>query len=89
MEAKTPPHKVLRDGAIKASLWTNSSDKGEFFSVSFARTYEKDGTLADSFSFSVNDLLKLSELARQAYHLARAEQASLNRFPNEEATLEA
>lgn len=67
-EAPNRPADVLRDGALKASIWRNESDKGPFFSTVLAKTYEdRNGNLRDTHSFSGTDLLRVSELARQAY----------------------
>ena len=71
-EAKRP-EATLRDGSVKASIWRNDADDGAFRSTTFARTYEdKEGTLRDTHSFSGTDLLKVSELSRQAYNKSRA-----------------
>lgn len=67
------PEATLRDGDIKASIWRNESKDGAYHSTSFARTYtDKDGNPRDAQSFSGTDLLKLSELSRQAYNKSRA-----------------
>ena len=69
-ETKQRPVETLRDGAIKASIWRNEGEKGAFFAVTFARTYEKDGNLQDTNSFSGVDLLRLARLADKAYDRA-------------------
>ena len=62
------PADVLRDGALKATIWRNQGDDGAFYSTSLTRTYEdRDGNPRDAHSFSGGDLLKVSELARKAY----------------------
>lgn len=61
------PVEVLRDGFLKATIWQNEGEKGVYFTASLAKTYEKDGSLHDSQSFSSTDLLPVAELARQAY----------------------
>lgn len=66
--SNNPPAKIIRDGDLKASIWKNENDKGSFFSTTLAKTYTADnGSVRDTTSFSSNDLLRLSELARQAY----------------------
>ena len=66
------PEATLRDGSIKASIWRNEAEGGPFRSTTFARTYEdKDGNTRDAHSFSGTDLLKVSELSRQAYNKSR------------------
>jgi cell wall assembly regulator SMI1 len=79
-KTKQRPVETLRDGAIKAAIWKNESEKGAFFSVTFARTYkDKDGDLQDTESFSGSQLLRLARLADKAYErtakLAQAERA--------------
>ena len=74
---KTRPVETLRDGAIKAAIWKNESEKGVFFAVTFARTYtDGDGNLQDTDSFSGSQLLRLARVAEKAYDrtgkLARA-----------------
>ncbi|MDF1722447.1 MAG: hypothetical protein P1U65_17370 [Minwuia sp.] len=62
------PEDVLRDGNLKASIWRNGSERGDYFATTFARTHkDDDGNLRDSHSFIGTDLLKLSELARRSY----------------------
>lgn len=64
-----PPLAVLRDGAIKASIWENQGERGAYLTTKFAKTYEdQQGQVRDTNGFSQSDLLKVSELARQAYH---------------------
>lgn len=68
--SKEPPIEVLRDGAIKASIWRNEGDKGEFLTVTFARTYtDQNGDLKDTSAYTGRDLLVVSELAREAYRV--------------------
>jgi hypothetical protein len=68
---KTRPVETLRDGAIKAAIWKNESENGDFFAVTFARTYKagKDD-LRDTDSFSGAQLLRLARLAEKAYDRA-------------------
>ncbi|WP_211274825.1 hypothetical protein [Thalassospira alkalitolerans] len=66
------PEATLRDGSVKASIWRNEGDNGTFHSTAFARTYEDgEGNPRDTNSFTGTDLLKVSELARQAYNKSR------------------
>jgi len=67
---KNQPASVIRDGNLKATLWSNQSDKGVYVSTTFAKTYEgRDGQVKDTSSFSGTDLLRISELAKKAYAL--------------------
>jgi hypothetical protein len=64
----TPPAQTLRDGALFAKIWRNSSEKGTFYSVQLGRTYSDDqGNLHDSGSFSNSELLRIARLAQIAY----------------------
>lgn len=80
---KQRPAETLRDGAIKAAIWKNESEKGDFFAVTFSRTYkDSDGNLQDTESFSGTQLLLLARLADQAYNrtskLTKAARAAAN-----------
>lgn len=67
-EQTRQPADVIRDGALKATIWRNEGEDGPFYSTSLARTFEdREGNLRDAHSFSGSDLLKVSELARKAY----------------------
>ena len=62
------PIKTLRIGRIKAAVWQNTSEKGTFFNVSFARMYvDEQKQFHDVDSFGRDDLLVLSKLADQAH----------------------
>ena len=62
------PEDVLRDGNIKATIWKNERENGPAFSTVFARTWQdEEGAFHDSQSFSGTELLRVSELARDAY----------------------
>lgn len=67
------PLSTLRDGAISASVWQNESENGKsFYAVTFSRLYtDAAGNMQNTASFSGTDLLKLSQLAQQAYQAAR------------------
>lgn len=65
---KTPPAATLRDGNLKATIWQNEGEKGPYFSTDLTRSYrDDDGNFQDTRSFGSNDLLRVSELARQAH----------------------
>ena len=68
MELKpNAPLKVIRDGAIKATIGRNEGEHGAYLTVTFARTFTKDDQAEDSNSFKGRDMLVLAEIARQAY----------------------
>ena len=78
------PVEVIRDGAIKASIWSNDGEHGNYLTVTFSRTYTKEGEPQSSNSFSGRDLLILAEVARQAHCYAsnyRAIQKEFRREP--------
>ena len=66
--SSTPPTSVIRDGSLKATIWENQGEKGTYFTTTFAKTYrdQHSGELRDTNVFTNNDLLKVSELAREA-----------------------
>jgi len=65
--SSTPPTTVIRDGNLKASIWQNEGEKGTYFTTILAKTYrDQDGNLRDTNAFNSNDLLGISELAREA-----------------------
>lgn len=73
-QATNKPAGEVRDGAIKATIWRNQSEKGVFYSVEITRTYvsqEETATtkavFADSHSFSGADVLRVSILTQEAY----------------------
>ncbi len=63
------PEDTIRDRNLKATIWRNEGEKSPYHTTSFARTYEDErGELQDSHSFNSGELLRVSELARQAHH---------------------
>ncbi len=67
------PALTLTDGALKAAIWRNETEKGAFYSVSFSRRYKDGaGNYADAYSFSGSELLRISHLAGRAYEQANA-----------------
>ena len=70
-ENKGPVH-TIRDGAVSAKIWRNEveSQPMPFYSVTFQRTYTDEATqkVRETHSFSNTDILKVQQLAPQAYH---------------------
>ncbi len=63
-----PPASVIRDGDLKASIWENEGRKGTYYTTTFAKTYrDANEQPRDTNVFNNSDLLRISELARQAY----------------------
>jgi hypothetical protein len=70
---KNKPIEVIRDGVLKATIWENEGENGVIYSTTLARTYHaNDGSLKDAHSFSGSELLRVAELARQAYAAVNA-----------------
>lgn len=61
------PTDTLRDGALKATIWKNPTEKGHFYSVEISRTYKQGEVFKDSHSFSGSEPLQVARLARLAY----------------------
>lgn len=73
------PEDTLRDGAIKSTIWKNQSAKGDFYSAQITKTYRDDqGKYHDGVSFTSNDMLRVSEIARETHH-------RMNRFNRDNA----
>lgn len=69
------PVQQYRDGAIRAAIWENSSEKGTFYSVTITRTFKEGEKYKDSTSFSGAELLRVSRIAALAYDYILAKRA--------------
>ena len=67
MATTKKPAQTRRCGNIKATIWQNAGEKGQFFSTSFSRPF-KDGSGAwrNSTSFGQHDLEALMNVAQNA-----------------------
>ncbi len=66
-EAKNPPIKKFRVGAVSANIWERQTDKGTFHNVSFERFYkDDDGNPKSSNSFGLEDFYSLELVAGMA-----------------------
>ena len=67
--ASNKPLATVRDGAIKATIWTSPTDKGGVrYSVDISRSYtDPDGKWHDTHYFGRNELLRVAHLAAKAY----------------------
>lgn len=64
----TKPLNTLRDGSLKATIWKNTGESGNFCSVQLTRTWkDEQGKYHDSDSFSGSELLRIARLANLAY----------------------
>jgi hypothetical protein len=64
--ANQPVHQI-RIGAIKAALWKNSTQAGEFINVTFERIFKDGAEWKSTDSFGRDDLLTLGKLADKAH----------------------
>ena len=79
------PAAVIRDGALRATIWKNRGEKGDFHSIRFTRTWnDEQGNWHDTDSFSGTDLLIVGRLAVRAYD-AIAELRAADRAEREAA----
>jgi hypothetical protein len=62
------PVKILRDGAVAASIWLRQTSAGVFYDVTFSRCWknEETGKFGYSQSFSDYHLDPLAELVQEA-----------------------
>lgn len=61
------PAKTLRDGAIKAVIWRNTTENGAFFSVQIVRSFKDGDAWKETHAFSHGDVLRAAHLLTQAY----------------------
>lgn len=62
------PASTIRDGAIKATIWRNQGEKGDFHSVRITRTWkDEQGNYHDSDRFTGAELLRVAHVATKAY----------------------
>lgn len=65
---KKAPHSIKAGRGVRAKLWKNSGQNGEWFNVEITRTYkDEEGELQDSTSFSRDDLLHVAYAAQKAF----------------------
>ncbi len=65
--SNTPAHK-LQDGALRVTIWRNSSDKGTFYTATPSRGYKNgDDAWKETDSLNNDDILAMAELLREAY----------------------
>ena len=65
--AKSKPAQEIRSGAIRAVIWRNKSEKGDWFSVNITRSYKTGETWKETTQFNRDDLLTVSKLADLAF----------------------
>ena len=65
--AKSKPAHEIRSGAIRAVIWRNKSEKGDWYSVNITRSYKTGETWKETTQFNRDDLLVVSKLADLAF----------------------
>jgi hypothetical protein len=65
--APAGPAFSCRHRALKAAVWKNSSENGDFYNVTVTRSYKDGETWKESSSFGFDDLLIVGELLRTCY----------------------
>jgi hypothetical protein len=69
-EPKQKPTHEVRLGRIRAAIWDNATDNGSWRKVTFSRLFkDKDNRWRDTESFSQEDVLLLTEVARQVAYI--------------------
>ncbi|MCB9918597.1 MAG: hypothetical protein H6832_09355 [Planctomycetes bacterium] len=64
---RSKPAATLKSGRIKAAIWKNDSKHGRYYTATIFRTYRTaDGNYADTSQFTVNDLLQIQLMIKQA-----------------------
>jgi hypothetical protein len=67
MATNKKPAQTLRCGNIKATIWKNSGENGQFYSTTFTRPFrDASGVWHNAASFGVNELELVLSLASQA-----------------------
>jgi hypothetical protein len=61
-----PAHK-FRDGALQVTIWRNSGEKGNWYSVIPSRGYKKGDDWKETDSLRFDDLLAMSKLLSEAH----------------------
>lgn len=61
------PADTIRDGAIKATIWKNTSDNGDFYSVDLSRGYKQGDDWKETTSLTGTDVLRGARLLERAY----------------------
>jgi hypothetical protein len=61
-----PAHK-FRDGVLQVTIWRNSGEKGNWYSVIPSRSYKKGDDWKETESLGFDDLLSMSKLLSEAH----------------------
>jgi len=84
METARKPAYKDRLGRVSVAVWANpTKNGGEFFSVSFSRSYRvADGTYRDSSSLNGDDLANVIRLAESALRFIESKRSSGDAAPS-------
>ena len=88
--ATNAPVATHRDGAVSSKVWRNFTKDGEpYYSTTFQRTYTdpRTGNPAETHSFGGTDVLKIQQLASEAYRTIgqmKAQDKNLQQSPQQE-----
>ena len=67
-EMKMNPEKKFRAGAVSATVWINTNEKGSFPSIQLGKSYrDKENNWKETSSFNVNDVPKALVVLQEAY----------------------
>lgn len=65
---KMNPEKKFRAGAVSATVWINTNEKGSFPSIQLGKSYrDKENNWKETNSFNVNDVPKAVVVLQEAY----------------------
>jgi hypothetical protein len=69
------PWNEFPDGKLKIATWKNEGDTGPYYQSKVRNAYKdkENGTYVDTDNLSESDLLKLIQLATEAYQAIRAD----------------
>jgi len=65
------PAKKFRAGGIKANVWKNAGETGEYYTVSLERSYkDKQGNWKSTSTLRVNDIPRAALVLEEAFRFA-------------------
>lgn len=76
---KRKPETHINFGGVEAAIWKNQGKTGDFFAVTFSRSYrDENGDWKESTSYGLRDILSLLVVAGEALRWIRAQQGELD-----------
>ncbi len=64
---KTKPAHSIREADVKATIWRNHGENGDFYNVTLSRTFkDEEGNPKNTNSFGLYDLTKIEMVVRNA-----------------------